>query len=189
MTNGNIEDYIVVFDNIVSDELCDRILNEYSNSVEWNTTTIGTQNIVDATKRSASVITISHPLVMENNTEIRKKIDSDMFLCASTSIQKYNEMFPESSIGEDTGYDLLRYLEGQFYVQHTDNFKSHARTVSCSFALNDDYEGGEFAFWNRDKIYNLKKGSAILFPSNFVYPHEIMPVLRGTRYSIVTWFI
>ena len=35
----------------------------------------------------------------------------------------------------------------------------------------------------------LKKGDAIMFPSNFMYPHEIMPVTQGTRYSIITWFI
>ena len=35
----------------------------------------------------------------------------------------------------------------------------------------------------------LKKADAIMFPSNFMYPHEIMPVTQGTRYSIITWFI
>jgi predicted 2-oxoglutarate/Fe(II)-dependent dioxygenase YbiX len=65
----------------------------------------------------------------------------------------------------------------------------HPRSVSCSFALNDDYEGGEFAFFDRELKYKLKKGSILLFPSSFMYPHEIMPVTKGTRYSIVTWFI
>jgi hypothetical protein len=27
-----------------------------------------------------------------------------------------------------------------------------------------------------------------MFPSNFMYPHAIKPVLSGTRYSIITWF-
>jgi predicted 2-oxoglutarate/Fe(II)-dependent dioxygenase YbiX len=63
------------------------------------------------------------------------------------------------------------------------------RAVSCSFALNDNYEGGEFAFWNKEKKVVLKKGSVLMFPSNFMYPHEIMPVTKGTRYSIITWFI
>ena len=34
-----------------------------------------------------------------------------------------------------------------------------------------------------------KKGSAIIFPSNFMYPHEIMPVKSGTRFSIITWVV
>jgi predicted 2-oxoglutarate/Fe(II)-dependent dioxygenase YbiX len=92
-------------------------------------------------------------------------------------------------IEQDSGYELLRYKEGQFYIQHTDSFKDCPRAVSCSFALNDDYEGGEFAFFDRELVYNLKKGSCIMFPSNFMYPHEIMPTTSGTRYSIITWFI
>ena len=40
-----------------------------------------------------------------------------------------------------------------------------------------------------DLKYKLDKGDAIMFPSNFMYPHEIMPVTKGTRYSAITWFI
>jgi predicted 2-oxoglutarate/Fe(II)-dependent dioxygenase YbiX len=61
--------------------------------------------------------------------------------------------------------------------------------VSCSFALNDNYEGGEFSFFDGQIKIKLPKGAALLFPSNFMYPHQILPVTNGTRYSIITWFI
>ena len=64
-----------------------------------------------------------------------------------------------------------------------------AITMSCVFYWNDDFEGGEFAFFDREIKYKLDKGDAIMFASNFMYPHEIMPVTKGTRYSIITWFI
>ena len=54
--------------------------------------------------------------------------------------------------------------------------------------LNDDYEGGEFAFFDRQLKYKLNKGDVLMFPSTFMYPHEVMPVTQGTRYSIITWF-
>ena len=92
-------------------------------------------------------------------------------------------------IEEDSGYELLRYKEGQFYTQHTDSFKARPRAVSCSFALNDDYEGGEWGFFGREITVKVPKGSALLFPANFMYPHEITPVTKGTRYSLITWFI
>jgi len=184
----NIEDYVVVFDNIMPDELCETILNEYSDSKDWVESSIGL-GTTDREKRNVDGIAISHPSIMDKNLEVRKKIDYDVFLCAAAAIRKYNLIFPLASIEQDSGYDLLRYQEGQFYVQHIDSFKGIPRTVSCSFSLNEDYDGGEFAFWDREKKYKLNKGSAIMFPSNFLYPHEIMPVLRGSRYSIVTWFI
>ena len=184
----NIEDYIVVFDGILSNDLCNTILNEYLNENEWMPTSVGVGTI-EKHIRNTDTIGLSLAGVIQQNPEKRKFLDDELFKCAGSAIKKYNELFPMAMIEQDSGYELLRYNEGQFYVQHTDSFMKQPRAVSCSFALNDDYEGGEFAFWDREKKVTLKKGSAILFPSNFMYPHEIMPVTKGTRYSIVTWFI
>jgi hypothetical protein len=184
----NIEDYIVIFDNILSNELCDAILNEYSNENEWQPTYVG-NGTVERAIRNTDSIALSLPSIIQKNPLIRKTLDDEIFKCAGSAIQQYNNIFPEAMIQQDSGYELLRYKEEQFYIQHTDSFLKQPRAVSCSFALNDDYEGGEFAFWNREKKVFLKKGSVLMFPSNFMYPHEIMPVTKGTRYSIVTWFI
>ena len=62
------------------------------------------------------------------------------------------------------------------------------RAISCSMHLNDAYEGGEFAFFDRQLQYRLNAGDVLMFPSNFMYPHEVMPITKGTRYSIITWF-
>jgi predicted 2-oxoglutarate/Fe(II)-dependent dioxygenase YbiX len=184
----DVRDYIVTFENIIAHNTCDVVINEFSNEEEWTKTVVG-QGVVDNKIRSAETIVISYPRVIEKNLEIRQKIDNDIFNSAGLAIKKYNEKFPLTKIEEDSGYELLRYKEGQFYTQHTDSFKARPRAVSCSFALNDDYEGGEWGFFNRGITLKAPKGSAVLFPSNFMYPHEIMPVTKGTRYSIVTWFI
>lgn len=53
-------------------------------------------------------------------------------------------------------------------------------------ALNDDYEGGELMMFG-DKQINFPTGSVIVFPSNFMFPHEVKPVKDGVRYSYVSW--
>jgi predicted 2-oxoglutarate/Fe(II)-dependent dioxygenase YbiX len=184
----NINNYILVFDNIVTPALCDAVINEFSDEKEWVKTVIG-DGRVDDKIRTAETIIISYPHVIEKNSKVRAKLDKYIFASAGLAIKKYNEKFNNCKIQEDSGYELLRYKEGQFYTQHTDSFKARPRAVSCSFVLNDDYEGGEFAFFDRELKYKPKKGSCIMFPSNFMYPHEIMPVTSGTRYSIITWFI
>ena len=98
------------------------------------------------------------------------------------------QIYPELTITQDSGYNLLRYTKGQFYIQHVDNCKEYPRELSCSIILNDDYEGGEFSFFNNTEKYKLTKGSVIVFPSNFLFPHQILPVTEGVRYSIITWF-
>lgn len=182
-----LKDYIVVINNIMPPPVADAVLSEYKNCDDWIAATIA--NGTNTNVRNCQTIGISFGGVIEKNKETRQKLDQELFTCVAKAIQEYNKQFTDCIIQEDSGYELLRYKEGQFYTQHTDSFKKIPRAVSCSFILNDDYEGGEFAFFDRELVYNLKKGSCIMFPSNFMYPHEIMPVTSGTRYSIVTWFI
>lgn len=188
-TKKSLDDYIQVFDNILPDDLCDSILKEYAQSPNgWIPTAVGS-GVVDRSIRNVDTIQMSFAPTIEQNPVVRKFLDQEVFLGAGRAIAKYNEVFPEAQIQEDSGYELLRYNIGQFYTRHTDSFKQRPRAVSCSFTLNDDYEGGEFSFWSGDKVIKAKKGSVIMFPSNFMYPHEILPVTSGTRYSIITWFI
>jgi hypothetical protein len=185
---SNLNEYIVVIKNAITDPLCDAILEEFKNSDEWQNTVVG-KGTVEKNVRNCETVVISYPHVIEKNKKIRLKLDKYIFASASKCIQEYNTKFPYCKIEEDSGYELLKYSEGGFYIQHVDSFKARPRAVSCSFILNDDFEGGEFAFFDRELKYKLGKGDAIMFPSSFMYPHEVMPVTQGTRYSIITWFI
>jgi len=89
---------------------------------------------------------------------------------------------------QDSGFDILRYEQGQHIGVHRDDMVP--RVLSMSIALNGEYEGGEFRFWGSpDHTLRLNAGCALMFPPNFMYPHEILPVTKGTRYSMITWFI
>jgi predicted 2-oxoglutarate/Fe(II)-dependent dioxygenase YbiX len=189
MKNSKLEDYIYVIKNALSNNLCNDILKEYKGSYEWRATYVGSASKVNADIRNCQAIPISEQVTIQKNKEVRNNLDQLVFQGASACITDYNKQFSHCRIQEDSGYELLRYSEGCFYKQHTDSFKIHPRSVSCSFVLNDNFEGGEFAFFDRELKYKLGKGDALMFPSNFMYPHEVMPVTKGTRYSIVTWFI
>jgi Rps23 Pro-64 3,4-dihydroxylase Tpa1-like proline 4-hydroxylase len=182
-----LSDHIVIIKNAITHALCEAVLNEYKNCDDW-VPAITASGKSDG-HRQCSNIGISFNSMLEKNYETRKKLDSYLYVSAANVIKQYTEKHPICNIQQDSGYELLKYELGDFYTTHTDSFKDRPRAVSCSFALNDDYEGGEFAFFDRELVYKLKKGDALMFPSNFMYPHEIMPVTSGTRYSIVTWFV
>jgi predicted 2-oxoglutarate/Fe(II)-dependent dioxygenase YbiX len=185
---SKLEDFVQVFDNVLSQEDCNLILDEYKNTSEWENTRIaGGQILKDA--RNCMEIGISFQHSLEKNFNVRKNLDNIVFESVRKVIDNYNALVPTFHIDIDTGYQLLRYREGEFYIQHTDSFKEQQRSLSCSLQLNEDYEGGEFALFDREMMMRTKPGSAIVFPSNFMYPHEIMPVIKGTRYSIITWLV
>lgn len=183
-----LEDFIKVYDNIVSKELCNKILNEYTSVDHWNPTRVG-EGTVNSNIRNCSVVQLSSPEIIDKNFEIRKFIDVELHQQLLEVVKKYSEEFPEFCPSIDTGYDLLRYENGQFYTQHTDSFLQQQRSISCSVCINDDYSGGEFAFFDREIMIKSGQGSVIVFPSNFMFPHEIMPVTEGTRYSVITWYV
>lgn len=193
---NKLEDFVEVFDDIMSDEVCNLILDEYSQCSEWHRAKIS-NNVVNSDVRNFNMISISEDSVISNNFSLRKQIDNFVYESISFAKNKYMEKYKSLNVSEDTAYSLMRYEEKQFYIQHTDQFYANStdcrnvsnRVISCSIQLNDDYDGGEFAFFDREMLIRSKKGSIIMFPSNFMYPHEIMPVIKGTRYSIVTWLL
>ena len=38
-----------------------------------------------------------------------------------------------------------------------------------------------------DTVIDIPPGAVLIFPSNFMYPHKVEPVTKGTRYSYVSW--
>lgn len=187
-SSRTLKDFIKVFNNAVDPEFCDFLLEEYADD-EWTHTLTGSGH--DPNSRNCSVIPISHQEFISKNPEKRQEIDEYLFEVIHNSLQEYAKHFPETDleIQEDSGYELLRYDEGQFYVQHTDSFKTSPRALTVIISINDDYEGGEFCFFDRELSYKLNKGSILMFPSNFMYPHEITKVTKGVRYSIITWLV
>ena len=183
----DLRDYILIVENVIPNKLCDEILAEYKTSSDWKNTTVARG--LDRDYRRCDAINTSEAVMVQKNPEVRKYLDEEIFKCAGNAILKYNEKFNNAVIQGDSGYILLRYQSGDFYKQHTDHFLQEPRIVSCSFSLNDDYEGGSFDFFDRQLSYKVPKGAALMFPSNFMYPHEITPVTNGVRYSVITWFI
>lgn len=185
-----LKKFIHVIDNVFSEELCDKILNEYRECEHWQNAQIGDKNNpVNTDVRNCKIISISSQEIINYNHDFRKQLDNEIFGSVSYAVAKYSEIHPDFFIDVDTGYELLRYDEGNFYKKHTDSFKEQQRSISCSIQLNDNYDGGEFVFFGGEVVIKAPAGSAVLFPSNFMFPHEIMAVTKGTRYSIITWLV
>tara|TARA_R100001015_G_scaffold13494_1_gene5969 strand:- start:1369 stop:1914 length:546 start_codon:yes stop_codon:yes gene_type:complete len=103
----------------------------------------------------------------------------------------YKIKFPKMTSYKINQIDLLKYPPGGKYEVHTDHYTDTPRHLSIIINLNDEYEGGDLIFTDQKekeiKRLKLEKGSIVFFPSNFMYPHGIQPITKGTRYSIVAW--
>lgn len=189
--NMQLEDHIMLIENILPLEVCDDIVKEYAGTDEWQfATVIGPTGSldVDSRHRNCMVINSSNQENLDKNLATRKKIDETLYAASGEVLRAYRGKFSACSADTDTGYDILKYETGGFFNEHVDAHALETRVVSCSFSLNDDFDGGEFAFFGQKVKYKAPKGAALLFPSSFLYPHAVLPVTKGTRYSVVTWF-
>lgn len=88
----------------------------------------------------------------------------------------------------DEGFQLLKYGNGQQYKGHSDYAPHIPRYLSALILLNpQDYEGGGTYFHHFEEMVKPEKPALVLFPSNYAYTHQAMPVVKGTKYAIVTW--
>lgn len=82
---------------------------------------------------------------------------------------------------------ILKYEKGEKIHPHLDH--SFYNYFSTTFNLNNDYEGGEFTFFNGKFTPDLGVGDLMIFPSDLFWLHEVKPVTKGARYSFNTFMM
>lgn len=110
-----------------------------------------------------------------------------------SSIMNMNNQFFNYDLNEIQSLQFTTYdsEEKGFYGKHIDMMYrgNGTRKLSLSVQLSDpsDYEGGDLLIYNGEQPLNLPKvqGTGIFFPSYSL--HEVTPVTKGIRYSLVAW--
>jgi PKHD-type hydroxylase len=105
-----------------------------------------------------------------------------------------NEKFFKFDLfGLNEGFQFTNYeAPSGKYGKHIDRgINTPVRKLSISIQLTDpeEYEGGELKLYDGDdnqaNVMDKTQGTLILFPSYVL--HEVMPVTKGERNSLVTW--
>tara|TARA_R110000822_G_scaffold59961_2_gene149715 strand:- start:159 stop:704 length:546 start_codon:yes stop_codon:yes gene_type:complete len=97
-----------------------------------------------------------------------------------------------SAITKFSNIRLNKYPKNSMMLSHVDHIQTlfdgtqkGIPVLSIIGVLNDDFKGGEFFI--RKKEFKLNKGDVIIFPSIFIFPHEVKKILKKERYSFVLW--
>ena len=169
--------------------ICDQIINTYKNQSNFIEGGISS-NVAKSGIRKSDVVFI-------NDQWVNSLLYG--YICAANSMNFNYEL---SSIDKEYT-QFTRYEVGDYYRNHCDfdpNKDSlfHTRKLSATLQLSDsdEYEGGDLLMdmvaydgdsTNRRKVHTITrgKGSVIVFDSRT--PHEVTPVTKGTRYSLVKW--
>jgi len=102
-----------------------------------------------------------------------------------------NQYFKFDLFGLTEGFQFTKYdAPSGFYGMHIDKMLNGVvRKLSITIQLSapEDYEGGELALqFTKDPVLMAKEqGKLFAFPSYVL--HEVRPITKGTRYSLVAW--
>lgn len=123
--------------------------------------------------------------------EEQTNISSQLFGALESTLHHYsNELYPfaaKNIKSRERTMHLLRYDKSGYLPAHQDQGVS-TRVLSVLLYLNDDYEGGELTFRHSGITFKPKPGSVLFFPSNFLYVHEVAPIIKGPRYALPNWY-
>ena len=109
-------------------------------------------------------------------------------------VKQNNQQFWNFDLEKIEKLQFTHYLSSEegTYHAHTDPTQwslPHNRKLSMSLQLSDpnDYEGGELLLHlsHNPTVISKQKGLMVFFPSHTL--HEVTPVTKGERYSLVAW--
>ena len=102
-----------------------------------------------------------------------------------------SQFFNFDLFGMAEGFQFTRYdaPTGHYGVHIDKALNGTVRKLSLTIQLSspEDYEGGELALYTDKEAQVMLKelGKMIVFPSYVL--HEVRPITKGTRYSLVAW--
>ena len=176
--------YCWEFINEIDEITCKRIINLGKN--KWEKGAIYKRDTIKEHIRKSEVVWVDNQWIYDLAFKYMKIANQnsgwnfDIDYAQTMQITKYDK---------NGHYDYHFDGDGYSVYNTPDNKFTHGKTrkLSMSIILNKDYEGGEFQFFNQDKLKTNKQGTIIVFPSYLV--HKVNPVTKGTRYSLVVWFV
>jgi prolyl 4-hydroxylase len=184
--------WVVTFDNFVSDEEVDALIETNKHSFERSTDT-GSMNEFGETGRIVSKSRTSSNSWCRNECERHPHV--------SNAYAKIEEVTGVPR-GHYESFQVLQYLKGQRYGEHHDygaedrGLPSGPRILTFFLYLSDVEAGGETGFPGLKLDVKPKKGKALLWPSTLDHDpsakeprtnHEAKAVIEGIKYAANSW--
>ncbi len=178
----NLKELIFIKRGFLSQKECSEIISEYENNPSESTyeccphaftgENIWSPNKVKRPNIQSNAFNIIHESIQTMVNEYHDYMDSYEAFHVD---RRFTLLHPHL-------YRLMKYEKGTWIHPHTD----HDAGVygSCTINLNDDYEGGMFAFWGGKHKVKLEKGDAMIWPADHLWVHQVEEITKGVRYSV-----
>lgn len=119
-------------------------------------------------------------------------VQNNLFRSLAMSLQEFSKLysyFGDLKRFKDSGYNLQRYQQGEYYHWHidADNEALASRQLVAIWYLNDVEQGGETDFYHQQVSIKPVKGKLVLFPPFWTHQHRAAEIEKGVKYIATTW--
>ena len=179
----DLDDLIHVYENALDSKTCDFLVTVFDNASHLH------ESVENEGKPNFTQFNLTKN---KNTTDELNKVHNHLI----KKVNKYRDLyyefvdsrvFPSEHSFEQ--FRIKRYNTGgeDRFDTHVDvaDYSSARRFLSFMFYLNDVSEGGETVF--RDRKITPKKGSLLVFPPLWMYPHRGDPPISNPKYIMSTY--
>ena len=184
-------DFIEIYDNSASQELCDKLI-EWFDLCSDRGFTVHNMRDPDGKEVSGGLVSdesVTIPFVssLSISPETTSAVWKSLNECFNNYIVKYE-------FGERLSchtFKLHKVKKGQgYHVWHheTEGAALQARVLAWMTYLKVPEEGGETEFLHQSKRIEPVVGRTLIWPAYFTHLHRGNPPLKGEKYYITGWF-
>jgi hypothetical protein len=179
---------IVVFENIFPESM-DYIAKIEEQGISWRAAEVlvneeAHQSGTNTKARDTDLIMLPHH--SDDGAGILNEFTKEFHARMKPCLDQYMGAY-YAKIEKFENPQLLRYGKEQKFHDHIDDHPFFTRRISLTYYLNDDYEGGDVEFKRHGLRFKANKNDLLIFPSNFIYNHEVHTVTDKLRYVVVKW--
>jgi len=184
--NKNLLDYIKVYKNVLTKRQCKTAVDEmetldWKHGVFYNNSSgqyYNNPNGFECYMGNTNTSEMLTPIIWNQlHQYIIKDLNFHWFNgWAGYSEVRYNRYTKDTQMDEHADH-IQTLFDGE---------RKGIPTLSIIGSFTDEYKGGELVFL-KDEVVELNAGDIVVFPSLFLYPHKVMPITEGKRYTYVSW--
>lgn len=186
-----LADYIHVERGIIPGDVCERLLAMIG-AREWQANTW-----YDSTTNETYSENSLEPDALFADDAMHEMLAPSIVGAARAYVDKFawkDSLKTSRIVSAFSSVRFNRYGPGQVMRKHHDHIhaifdgtEKGIPVLSFVGNLNEDYAGGELAFFDGSTTIALRTGDICMFPSCFLYPHQVLEVTEGRRYSFAAW--
>ncbi len=189
----NINNFIGVYDNYITEEECKKAIQLYENQNKFNNTINRISGEQSSILKKQDQQLFAAPDNIDVWWETLKPIIVNYDLAWNHYIRNTGADEAYGVPFHFTGLKIQKTLPTEGYhvwhIEHNKGFDNEPRAFVFSIYLNDVEEGGETEFLHFSKRVKPKTGRIVIWPAAFPYLHRGNPPLSGEKYILTSWMM